>query len=791
MKATPMKSNTLALAVCTILCLPAQAAFAQAQSGEDDTAAAAQQRASVTTSSNTSNSNATQRLQQLDAVSVTGQSASLGGGNMQYQAAPKAVSTISREAILRSVPSANFTQVMDSIPGVSAASNDATGLQDGYFSVRGYPMNEVGVTVDGVPVNDSGDYWIYASEYGDAENIGDITVQPGYADVSAPVLSAVGGTVTWVSMSPTHDKKLDFSTGFGSNNFRRQFIRYNTGDLGPVRSWFSYSHNEAELWRGGGEAVVEKIDGKAVWDIAEGQSITASLQYNREVRSNYKGLTKAQSHADYFQGYAKQWDPAERNGDYYRLHNNPFRSWALSLDGEFSVGDFTHISVVPYFWYGYGGGSSDWAITEVGAPSNIFWTINQDISGDGQLDGTWPAYSMWRSNTHRPGIHAKVKHDLSMDYSIEYGFWHEEPRHSLSQSMFPIGAGGEPVDLWGQNDAYALTYSNGDARHFLQRYTASDITRFFVANTWTPNDAWLVNFGANYTLVKRDIRYAQFPGSDAEVGVEGTARFENFNPSAGVKYQINDAHQVYLGVSKTFRAPIVEAAQNWLMARQAGASVEKPSGEEATSADLGWRYYGDALSASASVYMSDFKNKEVSGTDEATRRPVYVNFPKVTLRGLSAEAGYTFNEQWNVYGSYSHIESKIKGDVDLGSAVYATDGKTMLNAPEDTLYASVNYSNGGFWTSLNAKYTSELWGDWSNTEKAGGYTLLNLGAGWNFQDWSFARKPYVKVNISNLTDKKALTYATNTGSYLAAQSTPSYVLQQDRSLMVTFGLSFY
>ncbi len=55
-----------------------------------------------------------------------------------------------------------------------------TGLNDGNFTVRGFPADEVGVTVNGVPINDSGNYKMYATEYGDTENMGDITVEQGY-----------------------------------------------------------------------------------------------------------------------------------------------------------------------------------------------------------------------------------------------------------------------------------------------------------------------------------------------------------------------------------------------------------------------------------------------------------------------------------------------------------------------------------------------------------------------------------------------------------------------------------
>jgi iron complex outermembrane recepter protein len=781
-----MRRSLISSAILSALVLSSNGALAQSTSSSDSATEGkpASTSTSVTATSNTTTANDTQRTRELKAVNVTGSALSLGGGYMQYQSASKAVSTVSREAILQSNPSNNFTQVINSMPGVVSATDDATGLMDGYFSVRGFPMDEVGVFVDGVPVNDSSDYAVYASEYGDAENIGDITVEPGYADVGAPVLSAVGGTVAWVSMAPLHQAKLDVSTGFGSNNYRRQFIRYNTGDLGNVRAWVSYSHNETDQWRGPGHIQVEKIDGKAIWDISETASITAALQYNREMRSGYRSLTKSQAQANYFTGYDRLYD-ASNPTNYYRLSGNPFRSWALSLDGEFQVGDFTHISIVPYFWYGYGGGSwSELAEWETG-------TFSYQGSS---VSGSDPMYMMWRSNTHRPGIHFKVKHDLTDNYSLTYGVWHEEPRNSSAEVYYPVSSSGEPSDIWAQDDSLALQYSSGAAAKYMTRYAKSQITKLFVSNAWTPTDALELNLGANYTHVRRDIAYAYLPGSGSAdaYAFHSSASYDKFSPTAGAKYQIDEQNQVYLGLSKSYRAPSVPAVKDYLAQTYLGNDPASLKGESASTADLGWRYNGEAFNASASAYATNFKNKEVAGTLGNGMGEVYLTFPAMQLRGVTAEASYQFDPQWNLYTSYTHVKTTIKGNLDLGDgSTYATNGKAMLNAPENALYAAVNFKQGPLWASLNAKYTSSIWGDWSNTEKVGGYTTLNLSGGWNFHDWGFAKSPYIKLNVANLANRKALTYATNTAAYLASESSPTYVLLQDRFVSVNLGLSFY
>jgi iron complex outermembrane recepter protein len=769
-----MKTTLLALAVSSALYLPATAALAQSQ---DDTAAA---RSSVTSTSNTTNSNATKRaVQQLDAIQVSGQIESIGGGNMQYQAASKAVSTVGREAILKSTPGANFTQALTSIPGAISATNDITGLNDGNFTVRGFPGDEVGVTVNGVPINDSGNYKIYATEYGDTENMGDITVEQGFPSVTSPVIGAAGGNIAWVTVDPTHEAGVDVSQSLGSNDYSRTFVRYNTGDIGPVRSWISYSNNQTDLWRGAGQSKVTKIDGKSIWTIDDANSVTFSLQYNREMKNNYRALTKSQiAQYGYKTGYSTSYDPTSPN-TYSGLQTNPFRSWIASLDGEFTLTDSLHLSVVPYFVYGYGGGGS--GSTETNAASSALGST---------------IYNFYTSDTWRPGVHVKFKQDFSENDSLEYGFLYERPRQSALNTHIGVDAGGNAADLWGHNDAYYVANTAGNP--FINyKYTVTTPTaRVFVNNTWTPTDALSITVGGAYTKVKREGWYWNLPesGSASEFYASGSKEYKKFTPSAGVKYQLDDANQLYLGVGKTYRAPIALAAiddvYNAAYAAATGTSTSAGNAEpeQAKTLDLGWRFYGDKISTVVDAFATNFENKQFSGQDAQTFQYVYFGLGAVQMRGINGEFSYKFNDNWNLYTSYAYTKAEIKDDVTFGSSTYATAGSTLINVPKNAGYAALNYTQGPVWASLTATAQSGIWGTFTNEagSYSGGFTVFSLNGGYNFNDFGGLKKPYIKVNLYNLGNRQALTYS-STSSLSTSAASASWQLLQDRTFMVTFG----
>lgn len=841
-----MKRAYLSAAIALSLGLASSMTLAQTAAGSSQSTQGATQQggggqASVSSTSKVS-AVATKRARELQSVTVTATAASLGGGLMSEQDAPKAVSTITREAILQGAPGGTFVQAVESIPGVFTSTDDFTGLSDGNYSIRGFTSDEVGTTVNGAPINDSGNYRVYATEYGDAENMGDITVQQGWPDVDQPISGAAGGSIGWATIDPSHKGGVDFSQTFGSNSYHRTFVRLNTGDLGPVRSWISYSNNEASIWDGPGKQKVTKVDGKSLWTINDNNSISFSLQYNREVKNSYLHPTKQQAAQEYGYNYNDIWSVPENlkstktsfcgpdsayNVCNYQLHVTPFTSWMASADGEFTLSDSLHLSVVPYFQYGNGGGSGATAFTETTTTgSNQYGSVYGDLNGDGVIKNGAKGlvYSINQSYTYRPGIIAKLSQDFGNNDTLVYGVWWERPRQQQNEVFTPINAAtGVPSDIWGQTDL--IRYPDGTVQTAYNQYTTTTTEKAFATNTWTPSDQWTVTAGLAYIWAKRSGYDYSYRGSyvsscdskyyykyKCEFGGPFGATYHDWSPTVGAKFQLNDANQFYFGMGRMFRTPVNGAlAQNGAADYYNEAhpdpgysfsAVNKP--ETSTSADLGWRFYTQGFSASVDAYAANFHNKQVSGYDENSGQTVFTNLPNVHMRGLNGEASVKLSRQFTLYGSYTYTVARQQDNVDAGGdGIYWTRGKTLVNTPRNTGYLRLGYKQGGLWASLSAKYRSAVWGDWSNTEKVGGYTTFNLSAGYRFRNFSsdFTR-PYIKLNVFNLTDHHAFTWASSSPFLASSAGTvygvdgkklygeaATYSILQERAYMITFGVS--
>ena len=140
----------------------------------------------------------------------------------------------------------------------------------------------------------------------------------------------------------------------------------------------------------------------------------------------------------------------------------------------------------------------------------------------------------------------------------------------------------------------------------------------------------------------------------------------------------------------------------------------------------------------------------------------------------------------------------------IGDGYYPVRGKSFLDTPKNTAYLSLAYDHGALYASLTGKYRSSFWGDWMNTEKAGGFTTMDFVTGWRFSDFaSWLTKPEIKFNVFNVTDKHALIYDSTTtllankgpldprtGTALYAGGA-FYNLLEPRTFMVTIKASLF
>lgn len=730
--------------------------------------------------------------------------ASYGTGLIVPEESSKARSEVNKSYLDKQLPTASPYQNINMLPGVNATSQDATGLFGGTLSVRGFNSDQIGFTIDGAPVNDSGNYAVYPQEYVDTENLEQIFVTQGSTDTDAPHIGATGGNIGIVSANPTDYARAKVQQTFGELNMYKSFARLDTGLLlnGTTKAFLSFSKSGVDKWRGDGKADRNHVDAKIVTKIGQASQISLGVLYNDAVNNFFKRETLSDYNTkDYFYDYATtfpgrlaavngtaQNESTSVNGvsraDYYALQVNPFKNTLVNAKGNFQLSDAWRLDVEPYYWHGYGNGSFGSTLKESTA-AGVKGV--QDLNGDGDQLDTILMYKSSITKTNRPGATVKLNWQNDM-HKVAFGLWFERAEHLQTQPYSKVDANGNPIDIWGES-ALALD-SNGNIYQGRNQKTITTATQPFVTDTISlVNDKLKLTAGVRLPHVVRD--GTNYASSTNATTYTVSRTYNETLPSLGATYQLSAKQSVFANVTKNFRAPA-----NYTLYESGNAQNMLP--ETAVNIDTGYRFQGDMLTSSATVFLTDFKNRQAS-TKDASGQSVTYNVGDVRDYGIELEAGTRPVNGFSAYGSLTYTNSVMLSDfttyVSGAPVVLPTTGKTFVNTPTWLAGIGLSYTKGGFFTDFKTRYTGMRYSTLMNDQQIPGYVTADLSLGYRFKNSGFMKNPMLRVNVANLFDThylnsiestttNAVTYSTLTGTQ------PTYMQGAPRFASVTFSAEF-
>jgi iron complex outermembrane receptor protein len=172
-----------------------------------------------------------------------------GVGGVQIPDTSKAKGVLTQEFIARQTPGNSILDTINSLPGVSFQNNDPFGSAGGTLTIRGFDSSRIGLTFDGIPLNDTGNYAVYSNQQLDPELIEQVNVSYGSTDVDSPTAAASGSTVNYRTIVPTDEFGARMQGSIGDYKFFRMFGLLNTGVFTPwgTKAWLSASHAENDV----------------------------------------------------------------------------------------------------------------------------------------------------------------------------------------------------------------------------------------------------------------------------------------------------------------------------------------------------------------------------------------------------------------------------------------------------------------------------------------------------------------------------------------------------------------
>ena len=197
---------------------------------------------------------------------------------------PVASSKVSKEQIKNQLGSQDIPLVLNTTPSVYSTVQGG-GAGDARINVRGFDQRHMGIMINGIPINDMENGWVYWSNW---DGLGDITssiqMQRGLSAVNLAV-PAIGGTMNVITDPTSMESGLSLKQEFGNDGFMKTSIIGNTGLIDG-----KYAFNGAVVKKTGDGTVDH------AWTDAWAYNFGAVWNINKENRLEFYALAAPQRH---------------------------------------------------------------------------------------------------------------------------------------------------------------------------------------------------------------------------------------------------------------------------------------------------------------------------------------------------------------------------------------------------------------------------------------------------------------------------------------------------------------
>ncbi|OIP02051.1 MAG: hypothetical protein AUJ98_02615 [Bacteroidetes bacterium CG2_30_33_31] len=588
---------------------------------------------------------------------------------------PVAFSTIKPAKLEEELAAQDLPMILNSTPGVYATQLGG-GDGDARINIRGFSQRNVAVMIDGIPVNDMENGWVYWSNWSGLDlATRSIQVQRGLG-ASKLALPSVGGTMNIITRGIDSKKSFKVNQEMGSDGYSRSSLALNSGrlkngwgvtfsgyykrgngwaDMTWTRDWFFFvrvdkaigdhllslsaigspqSHGQRAYQNSIAEFSTDyaKKVGIADSNYIKGKPTNLGLRYNQ----NWGNLNRWSTQGS--DTLSKQEKVNEKINFYFKPQ--------YSIRDFWNVSSKLYISNIAYLSMGNGGGTGF---------SRTLTTLS---------DGLKDIQSSYNSNMKNNGTALEGKGDFiyaSNNDHFWYGLlssfgWRFKKNWELS--------GGLDLRSY-KGSHYRTTYDLLGANSFIDTYTATELNDKTNPSTVRKNGD--IVYYHNDALVRWGGLFAQLNVKEGNWSyfVNLTMAYSGYNRIDYFKKKdlVINGQTFYQAVGYT---PKFDLSQGKFIAL---ADTFKLNGQaytlnspEARTAETGWKYIpGYTAKAGANYNISETQN-------------VYINI------GYLNKAPRFANVYDNNNRMYKQIKNEIVKAIELGYTFFNGDITVDLNA---------------------------------------------------------------------------------------------------------------
>lgn len=649
---------------------------------------------------------------------------------------PVAVSTIKAEVIVEKLGTQEFPEILKSTPSVYATKSSG-GYGDGRINLRGFDSNNIGVLINGVPVNDMENGRVYWSNWA---GLSDVTrtmqVQRGLG-ASRLALSSVGGTINIITNSTEAKRGGVVSYGIGNDGYNKKSVTLSTGLL----------ENGWAITLSGSKTVGDGyVNGTAFEGWSYFMNISKRINDNHSLsltafgapqwhnqRFSKQQIQNFRNHPD---GGKYNPDMGYRNGQLYSAAYNFYHKPQISLNHFFTINPTTNISTSAYISLSDGGGrrtygnQTGWLRydSSTGLP-----TEETKLTPDGYLDWDYVMEQNRLSETGSQVIVANAvnSHDwfgmLSTfntdidELKITGGI---DLRYYKGYHMYKIDdlLGGEyflnTSDL--NRPANTLLYK-GDIVNYHDLGEVMWGGIFAQGEYVTDKYSGFISGAISNTQYRRT-DYFSYLDSDPQQQTDWKPFFA-YSIKGGANYNITDKHNVFINGGYFTRAPFFR----YVFLNNMNEFNEGVKHERVFSTEVGYGFRSPLLAANVTLYRTQWLDKALT----RSIGPVTANLTGLDALHQGVEIDFT---------SRPTKKLEFRGMISIGDWKWTDDVIADVYDEEQVLLGTVNVYSGGLSVGDGAQTTAAFGVDYEILPR------VKVGADYNYYD-----RLYAFFNVENRT----------------------------------------
>ncbi|EZP48645.1 TonB-dependent Receptor Plug domain protein [Sphingomonas sp. RIT328] len=743
------------------------------------------------------------------------------------------VQTVSAIDMARLTPGTSPLKAVAKLPGVNFQSADAFGAYEWStrISLRGFNQNQLGFTLDGVPLGDmsyGNVNGLHISRAILSENLAATTVAQGAGALGTASTSNLGGTLQFTSRKPSDTFDLVASGTYGSDDTWRGFARLDSGDLGGgLKGYLSYGYLTTDKWKGYGTQRQHQVNAKLVEDLGARGSITAFVNYSDRRENDYqdlsldiirrRGLNDDNISNDYalalqlarvYQnqaalaayrtanngataGFVAPWSGAGLTfptgfgsvDDAYYDAAGLRRDWlgGVTFDGRLT----DQLSIVSTAYYHHNRGQGSWITPYSPTPAGALGGNGETLPIASAAAYGYASPLGFRTTEYgidRAGNLTRLTLDTGAN-RFELGGWYES--NSFTQARRFYGMSNTASDRSArdfQSNPYFTQWNGKYDTETLQYYLADTLR----LGALTLNGGW------------KGMRVRNQANLLTGSLVNGKIKAENwFLPQVGAVFDLGSGAELFASYTENMRAFVSSATSGPFATTQAGFNAIRNTLKPETSktGEGGVRLRRGGLQLSAAGYYIHFANRLLSfsnGSGIQGNPPTLNNAGNVESYGAELAASYRVARPLTLFASYSYNRSTYQDNVVAadGTLLSPTKGKTVVDTPEHMAKGEIVYDDDRFFARVGGDYMTKRYFTYLNDQSVGARLLVDASLGYRLRGVGGVLEGLaIEGSVTNLTDKRYISTIGSNG-YTASGDNQTLLAGAPRQWFVTLRRGF-